>query len=142
MPNEFKDDIVFARFIKYMKKALLHRKINYLKHRNFLRKQELQLDQKEWDVLSTKDDMEHSFFAFKENNENKQRILNILTEKQRQVINALYYEEKSVETIAKDLKLTPNAIYQIKFRAMEKLKKYLKGENKDGKWNKILWLIN
>ena len=76
-------------------------------------------------MLSTKDDMEHSFFAFKENNENKQRILNILTEKQRQVINALYYEEKSVETIAKDLKLTPNAIYQIKFRAMEKLKKYL-----------------
>lgn len=128
MPNEFKNDIVFARFIKYMKKSLLHRKINYLKHYKFLRRRELQLEQKEWDVLSSKDDIEHSFFAFKEKDENKQKILNILTEKQRQVIVALYYEEKSVETIAKDLKLTPNAIYQIKFRAMEKLKKYLKGE--------------
>lgn len=133
MPNEFADDIVFARFIKYMKKALLHRKINYLKHCKFLRKQELQLDQKEWDVLSSKDDMEHSFFAFKDKEKYKQKILKILTEKQGKIITELYYEEKSVETIAKDLKLTPNAIYQIKFRAMEKLKKYLKGENKNGK---------
>lgn len=128
MPNEFENDIVFARFIKYMEKSLLHRKINYLKHYRFIKKQELQLDQKEWDVLSSKDDMVHSFFAFNNKNENKHKILNILTEKQRQVITALYYEEKSVEIIAKDLKLKPNAIYQIKFRAMEKLKKYLKGK--------------
>ncbi len=128
MPNEFNNDIVFARFINYMKKALLHKKINYLKHKRFLKEQELQLDQKEWNVLSSKDDVVHSFFSFKGKDENKQDILNVLTEKQRKVITAIYYEEKSIETIANDLKLTPNAIYQIKFRAMEKLNKYLKGE--------------
>ncbi len=128
MPNEFNNDIVFARFINYMKKALLHRKINYLKHYKILKEQELQLNQEEWNVLSSKDDMVHSFFAFNEKDENEQKILRLLTEKQRQVIKALYYEEKSIETIARHLKLTPNAIYQIKFRAMEKLKKYMKGE--------------
>lgn len=128
MPNEFNfdNDIVFARFINYMRKGLLHRRINYLKHYKFLKMKELQLEQKEWNILSIQDDMLHSFCAF--TRENEQSILKILTEKQRQVINALYYEEKSIETIANDLKLTPNAIYQIKFRAMEKLKKYLKGE--------------
>ena len=79
-------------------------------------------------MLSSKDDMLHSFFAFKWKDENEKSILKILTEKQRKVITAIYYEEKTIETIAKDLKLTPNAIYQIKFRAMEKLNKYLKGE--------------
>ena len=79
-------------------------------------------------MLSSKDDVVHSFFTFMGKDENEQDILNVLTEKQRQVITAVYYEEKSIETIANDLKLTPNAIYQIKFRAMEKLNKYLKGE--------------
>ena len=78
--------------------------------------------------MSSKDDIAHFFFEFKGEDENKQNILRVLTKKQRQVITAVYYEEKSIETIAKDLKLTPNAIYQIKFRAMEKLNKYLKGE--------------
>ncbi len=126
MPSEFNNDIVFARFINYMKKALLHKRINYLKHCKFLKEQELQLEDKEWNVLSSKDNMVHSFFAF--NGKDEQSILKILTEKQRQVITAIYYEEKTIETIAKDLKLTPNAIYQIKFRAIEKLNKYLKGE--------------
>lgn len=128
MPSEFNNDIVFARFINYMKKALLHKRINYLKHYKFLKEQELQLEEKEWNILSGKDDMLHSFFAFNGKDENEQSILKILTEKQRKVITAIYYEEKTIETIAKDLKLTPNAIYQIKFRAMEKLNKYLKGE--------------
>lgn len=128
MPSEFNNDIVFARFINYMKKALLHKRINYLKHCKFLKEQELQLEEKEWNMLSSKDNMLHSFFAFNEKDENGQSILKILTEKQRKVITAIYYEEKTIETIAKDLKLTPNAIYQIKFRAMEKLNKYLKGE--------------
>lgn len=128
MPSEFNNDIVFARFINYMRKALLHKRINYLKHYKFLKEQELQLEEKEWNMLSIKDNMIHSFFAFKEKDENEQSILKILTEKQRKVISAIYYEEKTIKTIAKDLKLTPNAIYQIKFRAMEKLNKYLKEE--------------
>lgn len=82
-------------------------------------------------MLSSKDDYVHFFFAFKGKKEDKQDILNVLTEKQRQVITAIYYEEKSIETIANDLKLTPNAIYQIKFRAMEKLNKHLKGEKSE-----------
>lgn len=128
MPNEFNNDIVFARFINYMKKALLHKKINYLKHCKLLKEQEMQLEEKEWNMLSSNDDMVHSFVLFNWKNENETSILKILTKKQRKVIIAIYYEEKTIEIIAKDLKLTPNAIYQIKFRAMEKLNKYLKGE--------------
>ncbi len=33
---EYKDDIVFARYINYMRTALLHRRIDYLKHKKYL----------------------------------------------------------------------------------------------------------
>ena len=44
LDNEFKDDIVYARFINYMQIALIHEKINYEKHQNFLDRQEEKLN--------------------------------------------------------------------------------------------------
>ena len=38
--EEFKDDIVFARFINYMKIALLHKKLDYQKHQDYLKSKE------------------------------------------------------------------------------------------------------
>ena len=31
--NEFANDIVFARYVNYMRKALLNRRLNYLRHK-------------------------------------------------------------------------------------------------------------
>ena len=39
--NEFADDIVFARYINYMRKALLNRRINYLRHKKYLLEKEI-----------------------------------------------------------------------------------------------------
>ena len=37
--KEFSNDIVFARYINYMRKALLNRRLNYLRHKKiFIRK--------------------------------------------------------------------------------------------------------
>lgn len=34
--KEFTNDIVFARYINYMRKALLNRRLNYLRHKKYL----------------------------------------------------------------------------------------------------------
>lgn len=36
--NEFEDDIVFTRFLNYMQIALLHKKLNYEKHIESIKK--------------------------------------------------------------------------------------------------------
>ena len=38
--NEFENDIVFARYINYMKKALLNRKLDFLKHQKYINQKE------------------------------------------------------------------------------------------------------
>lgn len=62
--NEFVDDIVFARFINYMKIALSHRKMNYLKHKDILERKEQTLTSEEWVILPVTDNLTHSFCAF------------------------------------------------------------------------------
>ena len=61
--NEFADDIVFARYINYMRKALLNRRINYLRHKKYLLEKEIFVSNEEWKVLSNKDNTDHSFFS-------------------------------------------------------------------------------
>ena len=38
--KELEDDVVFARFLNYMHIALLHRKLDYEKHLEVIKKQE------------------------------------------------------------------------------------------------------
>ena len=40
LDDEFKNDIVFARFLNYMQIALLHRKLDYGKHLEVIKKRE------------------------------------------------------------------------------------------------------
>ena len=63
--NEFADDIVFARYINYMRKALLNRRINYLRHKKYLLEKEIFVSNEEWKVLSNKDNTDHSFLVMK-----------------------------------------------------------------------------
>lgn len=123
--NEFEDDIVFARFINYMRKALRHKKINYHKHQNFLRNKEQNLSIVEGTGLFVRDSSVSSFFDFSHNYTELNSALEKLTQKQRVVIINYYYKNQSLSKIAKELNMKSNAVKQLKLRAILSLKRYM-----------------
>ena len=125
LQNEFKDDIVFARFINYMQMALYHKKINYNKHQQFLLKQEQELNYKGWSVLSDEDIADHSFFDLSNDYKELEIAISKLTDKQRYVIVNHYYKNQPLGKIAKQLKMNKNAVYQLKVRALLSLKRFM-----------------
>lgn len=48
LDDEFKNDIVFARFLNYMQIALLHRKLDYGKHLEVIKKRDFRNKSMEW----------------------------------------------------------------------------------------------
>ena len=123
--NEFANDIVFARYINYMRKALLNRRLNYLRHKKYLLEKEISVSNEEWEVLSNKDKTDHSFFYKKD----LKIALDKLNENQREVIILYYYENKKIRAIAEKMNMSENAVKQLKLRAINKLKKYLEEDN-------------
>lgn len=130
--NEFANDIVFARYINYMKKALLNKRLDFLKHQKYINQKEQTISDEEWTTLSTKSNFVHSFFNEKNNIEIEKSVelriaIDKLTEKQKKVIILHYYNKKPLNIIAKELNMKENAVRQLKFKAIIKLKKYMEG---------------
>ena len=119
MNNCFENDIVFGKYINYMKKALAHKRIDYLKRKETL------LQEKEWIVLSVEDDTMRSFFDF--SRKELKDALDLLTEKQKKVLYLNIIKKMTLRKIAEELNVSTKAVEQIKARAISKLKKYLEG---------------
>ena len=131
--NEFENDIVFARYINYMKKALLNRKLDFLKHQKYINQKEQTISDEEWTILSNKGNSVHSFFNVQNNIVFESSIeliiaIDKLTEKQKQIIILHYYNKKPLNVIAKELKMKDSAVRQLKYKAIIKLKKYMEGK--------------
>ena len=131
--NEFENDIVFARYINYMKKALLNRKLDFLKHQKYINQKEQTISDEEWTILSDKGNSVHSFFNVQNNIGFESSIelkiaIDKLTEKQKQIIILHYYNKKPLNVIAKELKTKDSAVRQLKYKAIIKLKKYMEGK--------------
>lgn len=130
--TEYKDDIVFARYINYMRTALLHKRIDYLKHKKYLLDKEISMSNKEWEKLFNTDNFEYSFLNEEKcKNEELVKGLKQLTEKQRKVIIQYYYKNKKLKEIAKDMNKDESTVRKLKDRAIEKLRNYLEVENEE-----------
>ena len=111
--NEFENDIVFARYINYMKKALLNKRLDFLKHEKYINQKEQTVSDEEWAILSDKNNFDHSFFT--EKSVELKIAIDKLTEKQRQVITLHYYNKKPLNVIAKELNMKENTVRQLKY---------------------------
>ena len=101
--NEFEDDIVFARFVKYMGLALINEKINYEKHNKFICNKEMQLNDTEWSKLPDKSTDSNPFDTLKKDYDDLKYAINKLTNKQRYVIINFYFKNKSLAFIAEKM---------------------------------------
>lgn len=122
--EEFKDDVVFARFLNYMQIALLHRKLNYEKHNESIKKQEEKLNYVEWTRIPDKND-NNRFGNLKRDYDNLKIAIDKLTPEQRYVIINYYFNNKSLAKIAEKLNSNVNAVKQLKLRSILSLRRYM-----------------
>ncbi len=77
---ELEDDVVFARFLNYMQIALLHKKLDYEKHLEVIKKREEKINYVEWSKIQDKND-NNPFENLKRDYEKLKRAIDKLTPK-------------------------------------------------------------
>ena len=111
--QELINDIVFAKFINYMKKALLHKKMNYIRDNKWI-------NEKECSIEKIKDLM------YSENEEHLDLLEKVLNQKEKIVLELHILEKRTYNEIAKKLKVKPESVRKIKYRAIKKIIKWRK----------------
>lgn len=124
LDDEFKNDIVFARFLNYMQIALLHRKLDYGTHLEVIKKREKKLDYVEWSRIPDKTN-NNPFENLKKDYEKLKKAIDKLTPEQKYVIINYYFNKKSLVKIARGLNSNVNAVKQLKLRAVLSLRRYM-----------------
>lgn len=122
--EEFKDDVVFAKFINYMQIALLHKKLDYERHLEVIKKREEKINYVEWSKIQDKNDNK-PFENLERDYEKLKIAIDKLTPEQRYVIINYYFNKSSLAKIAKKLNSNENAIKQLKLRAVLSLRRYM-----------------
>ena len=125
-------DIVLAKYIRYMKKAIYNAKINYLKHQKFIESREQFFNDEEWSKLSDMDNYDHFSFSSKEieeffEDEKIAKAFKQLTDLQKKVMYLNVVKEIPMSSIGKFLKVSTKSVEKTKSRALKKLKNYLEG---------------
>lgn len=111
------NDIVLAKFINYMKKALIHKKLNYLRDKEKIAKSECSFN--ELNDYADTTEIEST------------NILNVLNEKEIAIIKLHILEKKTYNEISKKFNLKPESIRKIQYRAIKKLKNRRYKNNED-----------
>lgn len=122
--EEFEDDVVFAKFINYMQIALLHKKLDYEKHLEVIKKREEKINYVEWFKIQDKNDNK-PFENLERDYEKLKIAIDKLTPEQRYVIINYYFNKNSLAKIAKKLNSNKNAVKQLKLRAVLSLRRYM-----------------
>lgn len=122
--EEFEDDVVFAKFINYMQIALLHKKLDYEKHLEVIKKREEKINYVEWSKIQDKNDNK-PFENLERDYEKLKIAIDKLTPEQRYVIINYYFNKNSLAKIAKKLNSNKNAVKQLKLRAVLSLRRYM-----------------
>ena len=116
-------DVILARFINYMNIALDNKKIKYMKKLNKISSHEEELQ--DYKVEKTHD-IEREYLN-----------LNILNDKERQILNLIYIKGYSYKELSEMLHTPIKTLEMRRYRAVNKLKNQ-EWRNNNGKWNWIL----
>ena len=122
---DLEDDIVFARFVKYMGLALEHEKMNFERHNKFISNKEIKLNDNEWSKIPDKSENSNPFDSLKKDYDDLNYAINKLTKKQRYVIINFYFRNKSLAYIAEKMNSNISAVEQLKIRGLLSLRRYM-----------------
>ena len=110
-------DIVLGKFISYMNKALLHKKLDYINTKNRIANRECSIENAK-DYLKYEDN-----FKFD--------LQEILTDKEIKVLELHLVEKNTYLEISKILNLKPESIRKIQYRAIKKIKDWRENNDKN-----------
>lgn len=141
-PSQF-EETIRHQFDRVCKLALKGEKIDYIRHMEYLRKNEVmlsELSQKELDHLSVEDEYSLESYKFQALNydiEVKDSLiaeaLTSLTKKKREVILLSYFVGMSDAEIARKMKLVRSTVNEHRKRSLEILKKVMEGKSDESK---------